>query len=181
MLEGEADQTPDQEPGDIVFVLKEAEHDTFARAGADLRAILDITLAESLCGFSRVVLKHLDGRGVHLQHPKVEGQVLRPGQILKVKGEGMPLKRGDAKGDLFLEVHVVFPEDGWLDQEAMSKLKEILPPPEEPIDADTVDEVEYDENADDEEFGAGSGDPRAGSEWVDDDEEGAGQAQCAQQ
>jgi DnaJ family protein A protein 2 len=179
-LEGEADQVPDQEPGDIVFHLREIDHDIFKRAGADLTAIIDITLAESLCGFSRVVLPHLDGRGIQLHHPKQEGQILRPGQVLKVKGEGMPHKKSEAKGDLYLEVQVVFPEDGFLSEDAMKKLQEVLPGPEPPIEVDTVDEVDYEEDADIEEFGAGSGDPRAGSEWVDEDEEGQG-PQCAQQ
>src|SRR6266487_2252434 len=92
-LEGEADQVPDQEPGDIVFHLREIDHDIFKRAGADLTAILDITLAESLCGFSRVCLTHLDGRGIYLNHPKKPGQIIRPGQVLRIKGEGMPHKK----------------------------------------------------------------------------------------
>lgn len=64
VLQGEADQVPDQEPGDIIFELKETDHDTFARAGADLASDIEITLAEALAGFSRVVLTHLDGRGI---------------------------------------------------------------------------------------------------------------------
>src|SRR3954464_12145749 len=61
VLPGEADQLPDQEPGDIIFSLTEAPHKTFRRAGADLAADIHITLAEALTGFNRVVLTHLDG------------------------------------------------------------------------------------------------------------------------
>jgi len=146
-LEGEADQVPDQTPGDIVFTLVEEEHDIFQRAGDDLSAELNVTLAEALTGFSRVVLKHLDGRGIHLEHP--QGKVLQPGQILKVAGEGMPLKRSDAKGDLYLVVKVDFPENGWTEDPAAFKtLQKVLPKPEEPIEATEVDEVEYDSDAD---------------------------------
>jgi DnaJ family protein A protein 2 len=147
VLDGEADQVPDQIPGDIVFTLVEEDHDVFQRAGDDLSAELNITLAESLCGFSRVVLKHLDGRGIHLSHPP--GKVLRPGQILKVAGEGMPLKKSDVKGDLYLVVKIDFPEDGWMeDQAAFKSLQKILPKPAPAIEATEVDEVKFDPAAD---------------------------------
>src|SRR6266480_293589 len=81
VLEGEADQVPGaSEPGDIIFHLVELPHDIFQRAGADLSAKLDITLAEALLGFNRVVLEHLDGRGIQLHHPNEDGKILRPGQ-----------------------------------------------------------------------------------------------------
>ena len=86
VLEGEADQIPGtSEPGDIIFHLVELPHEVFQRAGADLSAKLDITLAEALLGFNRVVLEHLDGRGIQLNHPKEPGKILRPGEVLKVE------------------------------------------------------------------------------------------------
>lgn len=177
-MEGEADQVPGQEPGDIVFHIVEAEHPVFRRAGADLTATLDITLAEALAGFSRVVLKHLDGRGIEITHPKKAGQVLHPDQVLKVTGEGMPHKRSDHRGDLYLVVNVKFPDEKWTPSPAeLEKLREILPKPDPPIQVDVVDDVEYDPSGDLEDFGAG--DPRGGSGW-EDDEEGE-PAQCAAQ
>jgi DnaJ family protein A protein 2 len=147
VLEGEADQEPDQEPGDIVFTVHEEPHEVFNRIGNDLSADMDITLSEALGGFSRVVLKHLDGRGIHINHPR--GKIMRPGQVLKVAGEGMPLKRGDAKGDLYLIVKIEFPEDGWLkDETEYDILQKLLPPPEPPITVDEFDEVDYDSDVD---------------------------------
>lgn len=148
VLEGEADQVPDQTPGDIVFTIAEEEHDIFQRAGDDLSAELNVTLGEALCGFSRVVLKHLDGRGIHINHP--QGKVLRPGQTLKVEGEGMPLKKSDAKGDLYLVVNIEFPENDWTkDAATFASLKKILPESELPtIEATEIDDVEFDEDAD---------------------------------
>jgi DnaJ family protein A protein 2 len=182
-LAGEADQLPDQEPGDIIFTLKETEHEVFERAGSDLRAELKISLVEALTGFNRVVLTHLDGRGIQLNVQQPNGKVLRPGQVLKVEGEGMPMKRSDAKGDLYLVVDIEFPEDGWLkDDAALQKVKDALPAPEhEEEKHEEVEEVEIDFDADMDDFGAGSGDPRAGGgEWEDDDE-GEGGPQCATQ
>ncbi|KLJ13385.1 hypothetical protein EMPG_11674 [Blastomyces silverae] len=180
VLEGEGDQFPNTEPGDIIFHLEEIEHETFRRAGADLMAEIEITLAEALCGFSRVVLKHLDGRGIEITHPKTEGAVLRPNQVLKVPGEGMPFKKTDSKGDLYLAVQIKFPEDGWAsDPAALAKLRDILPGPGPAIQAETVDDVEYDPKANPEEFG--SKDSQGGTAWEDEDEEEGGQTQCTTQ
>ena len=179
VLEREADQTPDQEPGDIVFSLVQLEHDTFQRAGADLLAEIQITLAEALCGFSRVVVKHLDGRGIQLQHSESKARVLEPGRVIKVEGEGMPHKKSDIKGDLYLMVKVKFPEHQWLkENNAFEKLREILPKPDKPISAEVVDEVTYDENAKLEDFGTSEEGDDGG--WFDEDE-GQGQPQCTQQ
>lgn len=182
ILSGEADQIPDAEPGDLVFELVEKRHATFERAGADLSADLEITLAEALIGFDRVILTHLDGRGLQLRAPSQRGEILRPDQTIKVTGEGMPVKRSADKGDLYLHVNVDFPEDGWFsDPQLCNKLREVLPGPPPPIKVNEVDEVEYDPDADMDGFGAGSGDPRAaGAEWEDDEEVEHG-PQCAQQ
>lgn len=189
VLAGEADQDPDDaEPGDIIFELVEEPHKTFNRAGADLHAELEITLSEALTGFNRVVLLHLDGRGIQLNVQQPEGKVIRPDEVLKVPGEGMPMKRSDAKGDLYLSVKVKFPEDGWLkDQAAVDAVRKVLPPPDKveykPGETpETVDEVQFEAVDSLDGFGAGSDDPRAaGAEWEDDDEDGPGGAQCAQQ
>ena len=144
VLEGEADEQPGFETGDIVFILEEKEHEVFTRVGADLSAPLEVDVVESLTGFSRVVLKHLDGRGIQLTHPV--GEFLKPGQVLKIPGEGMPHRKGEGKGDLYLVVQIEFPKKGWKpDVEAIRK---VLPAPSHPtIDTDVVDEHDYIRNA----------------------------------
>ncbi|KAF4119736.1 DnaJ-like protein subfamily A member 2 [Geosmithia morbida] len=180
VLEGEADQSPDQIPGDIVFTIAEEPHGTFTRLGQDLSAELKITLAEALGGFSRTVLRHLDGRGIAIERPR--GKILRPGDCLKIPGEGMPLPRGEQRGDLYLLVNIEFPQDGWLkDDAAYDSLTKMLPPPNESIEADEVDEVDYEDDADIEKMGENSGDPRFGNEWEEEDDIEEGQAQCQTQ
>jgi DnaJ family protein A protein 2 len=180
VLQGEADQVPDQEPGDIIFELKETDHEIFARAGNDLAADVDITLVEALTGFSRVLLTQLDGRGISITPPK--GKILRPGQVLKIAGEGMPVKKSDAKGDLYLTINVEFPEDGFFIEKGQTdKIRDLLPGPAPPIQTTEVDDVPYEEMEDLEGFGAGSDDPRAGANWEDDEDEMEGGPQCAQQ
>lgn len=182
VLPGEADQLPDQEPGDVVFELVETPHDVFQRAGGDLKTELNITLAEALTGFNRVVLTHLDGRGIKLNVHQPKGRVLKPGQVLKVAGEGMPIKKSDFRGDLYLAVNIEFPEDGWIkDEEAVKRIRGALPgrAESEGTKPETVDEVEIEYDATLDEFGADSDDPRGGGEWEDEDEEGG--PQCATQ
>ena len=179
VLEGEADQVPEQEPGDIIFNIVETEHEVFRRAGADLSADLKITLAEALCGFSRVVIKHLDGRGLHINHRQPRGGVLNPGQVIKIVGEGMPHKKSELRGDLYMIVQVKFPDDGWLqDGDTLAKLQGLLPKPEKPIGADIVDEVEIDQTASIDDYGAGA---QGGEAWEDEDEDEEGVPSCNQQ
>lgn len=175
-LEGEADQVPGaEETGDIIFHLVEQPHEVFQRTGNDLSAKLDITLAEALTGFHRVVLKHLDGRGIELHHPQVPGQILRPGEVLKVPGEGMPMKKTDAKGDLYLVVEIAFPEDGYFtDPAAIETLRSLLPGPPPAIEAEETDEVDF-EVADIDDIGGQEGHDA----W--EDEDGPRQAQCQTQ
>lgn len=92
----------------------------------------------------------------------------------------MPRKRNDVRGDLYLEVDVKFPDNKWQPSPAtLEKLKEILPQPDPRIEAETIDEVDYEPDADMDNFG--QGDPRGGSGWVDDEEEDGEPAQCATQ
>lgn len=58
---GEGDQCPGLEPGDIIIVLDEKEHETFRRNGSDLVIKMEIELVESLCGFQKAI-KTLDDR-----------------------------------------------------------------------------------------------------------------------
>ncbi|MCJ1465766.1 hypothetical protein MMC07_004385 [Pseudocyphellaria aurata] len=178
VLEGEADQVPGQEPGDIIFSIVELEHSVFRRAGADLSADLEITLAEALCGFSRIIVRHLGGRGLLMNHHRPKSRIMRPGQVIKFEGEGMPYKKSELRGDLYMTVHVKFPEDGWLRDDTLTKLQSLLPKPAEPIKANIVDEVEYDESASIEDFGAGA---QEGEAWEDDEDDDNVEGPCPQQ
>merc|ERR1712100_593506 len=75
-----ADEHPDADTGDVVFVLKEQEHAVFKRKGADLFIERDISLVEALCGFELEVT-HLDGRKLLIKTD--------PGDIVKPMPQGM--------------------------------------------------------------------------------------------
>mmetsp|Transcript_49719 Transcript_49719/g.140159 ORF Transcript_49719/g.140159 Transcript_49719/m.140159 type:complete len:516 (+) Transcript_49719:103-1650(+) len=85
-----ADEHPDADTGDVVFVLKQADHAELRRKGADLFVHRDISLVEALCGFE-LELTHLDGRQLLIK--------TSPGEIVKPMTHGFdPLaKEEDGK------------------------------------------------------------------------------------
>jgi DnaJ-class molecular chaperone len=90
-----------------------------------------ITLLEALTGFS-FTLTHLDGRVLRVS--STEGgaahEPVKPGTIRCVRSEGMPQQSNPYKrGDLFVEIDVVFPKPGELDERALRALTAVLPRP----------------------------------------------------
>merc|ERR1719261_753279 len=86
-----ADEHPDMDTGDVVFVLKEQEHKEFKRRGADLFIERTISLVEALCGFT-LELTHLDGRRLLIK--------TAPGEIVKPMDSSFdPLADEDTKTD----------------------------------------------------------------------------------
>jgi hypothetical protein len=63
VFRGQADEAPGVEAGDLIFVIREAEHAVFKRAGCDLIMRKQISLREALTGV-RFVVTHLDGTPV---------------------------------------------------------------------------------------------------------------------
>lgn len=127
VFEGEGDQLPDTQPASIIFELKQKPHDTFQVKQLDLLATVRVTLSEALLGFSRTVLTHLDHRHIHIT--RKPGQVIRPGQVDIVRGEGMVDQRyRDHKGDLFLQWDIEFPTEAWASSVDAKALEALLPP-----------------------------------------------------
>ncbi|KAG8832405.1 hypothetical protein FRC17_001386, partial [Serendipita sp. 399] len=126
---GEGDQEPEMVAGDIVFVLAQKPHDAFERAGSDLLAHVRITLSEALLGFERVILTHLDGRGIRFDSRR-EGakKIYKSGDTVIIRGEGMPIWKKEMaaagrrstsgpveRGDLFVVFEIEMPGDDWLE------------------------------------------------------------------
>merc|ERR550532_340264 len=70
-----ADEHPDADTGDVIFIVKETEHAEFKRRGADLFLERKISLAEALCGFEMEVT-HLHGRKLIIKTSP--GEIVRP-------------------------------------------------------------------------------------------------------
>jgi len=124
---GEGDQEPGIEPGNVVIVLMEKEHDTYTRKGSNLIIPMEIDLVDSLCGLKRE-LTTLDDRIIHVN--TLPGEIISHGQLKMVKGEGMP-RKGDPfnKGDLIIKFSVKLPSAEWAhnNTDKLSKLEKLLP------------------------------------------------------
>uniref|UniRef100_A0A0D6R3E3 DnaJ protein ERDJ3B n=1 Tax=Araucaria cunninghamii TaxID=56994 RepID=A0A0D6R3E3_ARACU len=110
----------DGEPGDLKFKIYTAPHEKFTREGNDLRTTVTIALREALVGFEKSI-PHLDG---HLVSIGSKG-IIKPKEVRRFKGEGMPLHMSNKKGDLFVTYEVLFPNK--LTEEQKNKIKEVFP------------------------------------------------------
>jgi len=127
-----------------VFVLKQKPHACFQRSGNDLLTTIHITLSEALFGFSRILVTHLDGRGIHVNSPP--GKIIIPGESIILKGEGMPVfKNPEQKGDIYVVFKVDMPQDGWLNSADRIALEKLLPPKKKDVEPrpSVVDEAEF--------------------------------------
>ncbi|KAK9879073.1 hypothetical protein WA026_003887 [Henosepilachna vigintioctopunctata] len=137
VFNGEGDQEPELEPGDIIIVLDEREHPVFKRSGNDLILRLEILLVEALCGFQKVI-RTLDDRDLVIT--SLPGEVIKHGDVKCILNEGMPqYKDPFESGRLVVQFWVQFPDS--LPPEIIPALEQALPPREEIMIPDQAEEV----------------------------------------
>ncbi|CED82258.1 chaperone regulator [Phaffia rhodozyma] len=179
---GESDQAPGTIPGDVVIVIEEKPHELFTRKGDDLYCEVKIDLLTALGGGEFSIL-HLDDRAVHVTIKP--GEVIKPGTLKRLEGQGMPSYRHHELGDLYVKLTVDFPDT--IDPALIAGLESALPPrtPAQTYPENIhVDEVKLSEPTDREKraHGGPGGHSHSHDDMDDDEEEGAGpQVQCAQQ
>lgn len=125
-FKNESDWNPDfTDIGDlVVFVNSKNEEGAFRREGENLIMKKSITLLEALTK-TEFYFKHMDDRVIKVTYE----DVIKPGQKLVVKGEGM---HGQVhNGDLIIYFDIVFPVT--LDKERSKYLVKILPLPRKQI------------------------------------------------
>jgi DnaJ-class molecular chaperone len=99
-----ADEAVGHTAGDLVFIVQQAKDERFTRQGDNLHMDFQVTLLESLVGFRRVI-EHLDGHQVVIEN----NDVTYCSQVIAIANEGMPIKGTNARGILFVTLHVDFP------------------------------------------------------------------------
>lgn len=140
---GEGDQEPGLEPGDVIIVLDQKEHDVFRRRGNDLIMKMNLKLVEALCGFKKTV-ETLDDRLLVVRTQP--GEIIKHDDVKCVQDEGMPFYRDPCeKGQLVIQFDVEFPKKHWLPDHLMFQLERLLPPREDMMITDDMEEVELGE------------------------------------
>lgn len=140
VFNGEGDQEPDREPGDIIILLDQKEHESFKRNGTDLILRMNLELIEALCGFQKVV-QSLDQRDLVVTN--LSGEVVKPGDVKCIPGEGMPMYKDPfTKGRLIIQFVVNYPKtiDAALVPSLEVALEQCFPPREEVIVPDGAEE-----------------------------------------
>jgi len=103
-LRGEGNKGPrGTEPGDLIIFFEEKEHRYFSRHGADMLTEIEITFSQAALGDS-IEIPTLTGKA-KLTIPSG----IQSGQILRMRGKGMPEIRGNRKGDQLVSVQVKTP------------------------------------------------------------------------
>lgn len=179
LFNGEGDQEPGLEAGDVIIVLDEQPHESFVRKGHDLMMRMDILLVESLCGFQKTI-RTLDNRTLLIT--SLPGQVIKYGDTKMIQNEGMPAYKNPLhKGSLIVQFVVEFPDPKKLTPQRILSLEKCLPPREEIMIPDDAEEAQL------EEYKESSQQRNAGRQYSqvyamegDDDDEGSGRPQAVQ-
>jgi DnaJ-class molecular chaperone len=97
--------------GDIKINILVQNNTSFKRSGLDLILDKNISLKESLCGFS-FEINYINGKSYTLNNNK--GSIVPP-EYKKIY-PGMGLKRGEHKGNMIIHFHVEFPTSLTIEQ-----------------------------------------------------------------
>jgi curved DNA-binding protein len=103
--------------GDVVINIKVKPDPRFERDGADLKTELALTLEEALLGAEVPVPTPMGAVKLRIR-PNTQN-----GQVITVKGRGLPKRGSSQKGDLVVTAKVVLPK---LDEGTRAKLEPIL-------------------------------------------------------
>ncbi len=91
-------------PGDLYIITEVDPHPIFERKGDNIYVKVPVTVSEAALG-AKVEVPTLDGPNTIKVPPGTQS-----GQKLRLRGKGAPSLRGNARGDLFVDVQVVVPK-----------------------------------------------------------------------
>jgi molecular chaperone DnaJ len=119
-------------PGDLYVVLEVRPHPYFERRNADLYCTVPVTVAQAALG-TEIKVPGLNGQ----ESVKIpEGT--QTGEIVRLKGKGLPDPHGGGKGDLYVNIHVVTPTKLTRDQRRLlEQLGATLPVENRPAQRDS--------------------------------------------
>jgi curved DNA-binding protein len=103
-LQGQGEPGHGAEAGDLHLVVRLARHPLFAVEGFDLRTVAKVTAWEAALG-AAVTIPTLTGSVAVKVTPGTQS-----GQVLRLRGQGLPRDGASEQGDLLVEVRIVVPE-----------------------------------------------------------------------
>jgi len=137
VFQDKGDQDIGLEPGNVIIIIDEMEHQVFTRKGVNLFMVMAVNLTEALCGCTKVI-ETLDKRT--LVTNLLPGEVIKHNDVRVIQGEGMPYYRhSDQRGDLIISFKVVFPEK--IPLKNIDALAKLLPDRSTPMIPDGAEEV----------------------------------------
>ncbi len=91
--------------GDLYIILQVKPHELFRRDGHDLRLQVPISFVQAALG-TRLTIPTLTGSDELAIPPGTQ-----PGEIIRLRGQGIPYPKGARRGDLLVEVKVTIPRE----------------------------------------------------------------------
>lgn len=120
---GEGNELPGAEAGDLLIKVTVKKHKLYTRSGADLVLEKEITLKQALLGFN-FSLKGVDGKDFTVS--SVPGEVIQFGSIKSVKGKGLPFYRDTmSHGNLIIKFTIKFPRGSDLTDDIKAALEKV--------------------------------------------------------
>lgn len=121
-LKGKGEASPQGgAAGDLFLKVFIADDPRFSRDGANLEAQATVSYSEACLG-TKLAVETIDGKTIMVKI--AEG--MSPGKRLRLKNFGLPVGRGDDRGDLYVRVGVKVPEELTEEQkELVEKMAEI--------------------------------------------------------
>lgn len=120
---GEGNELPGAEAGDLLIKVTVKKHKLYSRSGADLVLEKEITLKQALLGFN-FSLKGVDGKDFTVS--SVPGEVIQFGSIKSVKGKGLPFYRDTmSHGNLIIKFTIKFPRGSDLTDDIKAALEKV--------------------------------------------------------
>jgi molecular chaperone DnaJ len=91
--------------GNLYVSLRVREHELFSREGDDILQVVDLNIAQAALG-ARIHIPTLDG-----EEDLEVRRGAQTGDVIKLKGQGVPRLRGGGRGDMLVHLNVVVPTE----------------------------------------------------------------------
>lgn len=119
----EGDRKPNRIPADVVFIVRDDQHEFFTRKGSDIEFVKNITLRDALCGELVLKIPTLKNRAYTLD---LRNEIIEPDTTKIIPEYGLPLPKESYKfGSMIVKFKIKFPKS--LPKPVRQQLWHVLP------------------------------------------------------